>query len=130
MPGIRPLIPISARVRLIVGPCELDTPVPHIATDDIGQIAAWSFAHPDQSVGEAWEIVGEIITFPAIARSLSKRLGRPFVFVETPSLDDVGPFFTALIQRDYEWDPRVWESKFGFPMTTFEEFLNTTDLNL
>ena len=26
-----------------------DTPIPHIATDDVGRIAAWSFDHPDES---------------------------------------------------------------------------------
>jgi uncharacterized protein YbjT (DUF2867 family) len=107
-----------------------DTPIPHIATDDIGRVAAWSFAHPDQSVGRAWELVGEVTTFPAIAQSLSKRSGRPFVFVDTPQAEDGIPFFASLVRREYTWDPRLWESKFGFRMTTFEEFTNRLAVTL
>ena len=114
--------------RIDEWPLKADTPLPHIATDDIGRNVAWSFAHPDQSIGQTWEIVGGIITFPVITQSLSKRLGRPFVFVEPPMVED-NSFFSAFIRRDYQFDPLMWVTKFEFQMATFQEFLNKAELH-
>lgn len=110
----------SGRIQWSVKP---DTPIPHIATDDIGRVAAWSFDHPDRSAGQIWELVGEVTTFPAIAQSLSRRRGRPIVFAETPPAPNDFPPNPGLVRRDYVWDASTWESRFGFQMTTFEQYL-------
>ena len=100
-----------------------DTPIPHIATDDIGRIAAWSFDHPHESIGQAWEIVGEVTTYPSICRTLSEHYHRQIVFKEIPESEDGFLFHRALVRTVYTWDAGQWERKFGLKMTTFEEFL-------
>ncbi len=100
-----------------------DTPIPHIATDDIGRVAAWAFEHPRESIGGAWEIVGEVTTYPAIAHALSEHFGRPVVFAEVSAAEDDFPANPALIRRIYTWDVGEWEVKFGFKMTIFEELV-------
>lgn len=118
------------RTGRIEWPFKSDTPIPHIATDDIGRVTAWSFAHPDRSIDQDWELVGEVTTFPTIAQTLSKRVGRPVVFAESPLAEAGIPFFKSLIEREYRWDPSLWEAKFDFQMTTFEGFMNRLSIEL
>ncbi len=101
--------------------------MPHIATDDIGSIAAWSFNHLDQSIGRIWEIVGQITTFSYIAESFSKIFARPFIFAAPPPAEDIR-FFAAVLQS-YRLDPSWREVKFGFKMTSFQEFLTGLDFS-
>ena len=61
-------------------PVAPETAIPHIEVDDVGRAAAWAFAHPEESVGSAWELAGELTTYPAIVRALSKRWDRPFTY--------------------------------------------------
>jgi uncharacterized protein YbjT (DUF2867 family) len=107
-----------------------NTPIPHIATDDIGRAAAWSFDHPDQSVGQAWELVGEVTTFPAIAKTLTRKWGRPIVFSEVLNAKDDFPVNPAFVRRDYTWGVGQWKAKFGFRMTTFDEFVDRLAITL
>jgi uncharacterized protein YbjT (DUF2867 family) len=102
-----------------------DTPIPAIATDNIGRIAAWTFDHPNESIGQAWEIVGEVTTYPSICHALSEHYHRPIIFKEVSQTEDDFPFHRALLQSVYAYDAGQWERKFGFKMTTFEEFLTT-----
>lgn len=110
----------AGRIELPVPP---DTPIPHMDPDDIGKVAAWSFAHPELSVGEGWELVGEVTTFPEIARIVSKRWGRPIEFSQVPVTDRDFPLWAPLARREYSWSVRPWEEKFGFRMTSFEEYV-------
>jgi uncharacterized protein YbjT (DUF2867 family) len=103
-----------------------DTPLPQIATDDIGRVAAWALQHPDKSIGQAWEIVGEVTTMPAIARTLSEHFHRSILFKEVSGAEDDFPPNRALVRREFTWDVGQWESKFAFRMTTFEEFVKRT----
>jgi uncharacterized protein YbjT (DUF2867 family) len=111
----------SGRMEL---PLKPDTPVPHIDPSDVGRAAVWSFEHPELSIGEAWDLVGEVTTIPAIARTLSMRWGRTFAFSEVPAAPGDFPMFAPMVRRDYTWDAHEWEAKFGFRMTTFEEFVS------
>jgi uncharacterized protein YbjT (DUF2867 family) len=110
----------SGRIEMSL---KADTPLPQIATDDIGRIAAWAFNHPDESIGQAWEIVGEVTTLPAIARTLSEHFHRPIVFSEVSETEDNFPPNRALVQHEYTWEVGRWEVKFGFKMTTLDEFV-------
>lgn len=116
--------PESGQMGFPSGGMKADTPLPHIATYDIGRAAAWAFEHFDRSVGQAWELVGELTTYPAIAKTLSKMWGRPLTFAEVPPTKDDFPVNPSLVRREYEWDVGQWETKFGFRMTTFEEFIS------
>lgn len=119
-------------MELPVGP---DTAIPHIEVDDVGRVAAWAFSHPEQSVGEAWELAGEVTTYPEIVRTLSRRWSRPFAYREVPPGEEnlslppplakgFAEVFAVLERHAHRWDARVWESKFGFRMTSFEEYLH------
>ena len=115
--------------RIDSWPIKADTLIPNIATDDIGKIVAWSFANPDKSIGQTWEIVGQMLTLPEIAQAFSKRSGRSFVFIEPQEESEI-PFFVAVNHQEYDFDPIFWTEKFGFEMTTFEGFLASADLVL
>lgn len=98
-----------------------DTPVPHIATDDIGRVVAWAFDHPEESIGRTWELVGEVTTYPAIGRTLSRLWNRPMRFEERPEAEgDVLDDF--LRHGGFSLDVSALEREFGFRMTTFDEF--------
>jgi uncharacterized protein YbjT (DUF2867 family) len=110
----------TRRIEWAVKP---DTIIPHVATDDIGRVAAWSFDHPSESIGQAWELAGELSSFPEIAQGLSRRFGRTIEFVELPADRDSFPLNPALVRGDYSWDVGALERLFSFPMTSFEEYL-------
>ncbi|MFZ1023291.1 MAG: NmrA family NAD(P)-binding protein [Thermoplasmata archaeon] len=106
-------------------PVKQNTPIPLIATDDVGRVATWSFDHPDRSIDQTWEVVGEVTTPREFTQTLSKKMGRTIVFVEkTPDKQSLfSDYFLAFADRLYTWDVRQWESKFGFRMITFEDFV-------
>ena len=107
----------SGLIRQAVPP---DTPVPHIATDDVGRAVAWAFDHPEKSIGQTWELVGEVTTYPAIGRTLSKLWNRPVQFEELPEAE--GEVLDGLLRRkEVSLDVSGWERTFGFRMTTFQE---------
>jgi uncharacterized protein YbjT (DUF2867 family) len=116
--------PETGQMGFPSGGMKADTPLPHIATDDLGRVAAWAFDHPDQSAGQIWEVVGEVTTYPAIARTLSRMWGKPVIFSEVPPTEDDFLLNPALVRREYVWDVDQWERKFGFRMITFDEFVD------
>ena len=112
-------------------PLKPDTPMPHIATDDIGRIVLWAFQHPGQSVGETWELSGEVTTLPAMAESVAETLGFPLVYSELSDdqarkdgWDDASlGLFRWLDRIQYHPNVATLEDKFGFRMTSFREHL-------
>jgi uncharacterized protein YbjT (DUF2867 family) len=53
------------------------TPLQLIAVEDIGEIAAEAFTHPERYLGQAIEIAGDSLTLPEIQQAFQKRTGRP-----------------------------------------------------
>ncbi len=55
-----------------------------IAVDDIGWFAAQAFADRDAHLGQAVELAGDELTFPAVAKTLSDVSGQSVQYVEQP----------------------------------------------
>jgi uncharacterized protein YbjT (DUF2867 family) len=112
-------------------PLKPDTPMPHIASDDIGRIVLWAFEHPETSVGETWELSGEVTTLPGMAKIVADTLGFPLAYSELS--DDQARkdgwdeaslgLFRWLDRIQYYPDVAVLEDRFGFRMTSFRELL-------
>ncbi|MGI8741141.1 MAG: NmrA/HSCARG family protein [Bryobacteraceae bacterium] len=73
-----------AKGRLIT-PAAVDVRQPLIAVDDIGAFAAKAFAAPDQYIGRAIPLVGDVASVREQAAVLSRVLGRPIKPGQLPS---------------------------------------------
>ena len=109
----------SGVIRQTVKP---DTPIPHVATDDICREAARVFEHPEKSICRIWELVGELTTYPAIGQTLSKLWNRPMRFEELPESEADAPD-RIVAGGAYTADVSSLEQEFGFRLTTFEEYV-------
>ncbi len=110
----------SGVIRQAVKP---DTLIPHVATDDVGRVAAWAFEHPEKSIGRVWELVGELMTYPAIGQTLLNLCNRPMRFEELPE-SEADALDRIVAVGACTGEVRSLEQEFGFRMTTLEEYVD------
>lgn len=80
---------------------QADVPIGLIASEDIGAMAAYVFAHPAELLGKTIEIASDILTPVEIANTLSRVLGRtiPFIHIPIEEMRRLNP----IIARAYEY---------------------------
>jgi len=74
-----------------------DTPVQHIAVEDIGVFAALAFGRPAEFAGKALEIAGDTVTMAQAAAAIGAATGRRLVYAPfPPEVVDANPVSAAL----------------------------------
>ncbi|MBD2070099.1 NmrA family NAD(P)-binding protein [Leptolyngbya sp. FACHB-671] len=106
-------------------------PLHLITTKDMGRVAAYVMKHPEQYIGKAIELAGDVLTPRQMADAFAKAQGKPVVYKEVP------PWIFLLLFRKSLFDLIQWYRNHGyqadvphlrdqeFPglLTTFQEFL-------
>jgi uncharacterized protein YbjT (DUF2867 family) len=106
-------------------------PLHLITTKDMGRVAAYVMQHPEQYIGKAIELAGDVLTPLQMADVFAQVQGKPVVYKEVP------PWIFLLLFRKSLFDLIQWYRNHGyqadvphlrnqeFPglLTTFQEFL-------
>lgn len=75
----------------------------YIAVDDIGVFAALVFEHPEQYIGQAFEIAGDALTEAEIAETLTRVTGRPVQVVNPPKSEAEAFALSEDLQAMWRW---------------------------
>ncbi len=105
-------------------------PLQMVDIDDVGRIAAATFADPDSFVGERIELAGDELTLAETAETISAVSGLDVAPYHVPiedAYDDFGEEFTVMCEWfnevGYSADIDALERRFGFELMTLEGYL-------
>jgi uncharacterized protein YbjT (DUF2867 family) len=112
-------------------PLEEGVSLQMIDTDDLGRAAAVAFEHPEEFVGDRYELAGDELTLAETADLLSEVTGVDVDAVHVPTEDaveDFGEEFTVMCEWfnevGYKADVETLEETFGFEFTDLETYLH------
>jgi uncharacterized protein YbjT (DUF2867 family) len=116
-------------------PMKPTTKIPMVAVQDIGEIAARAFEHPDRRIGTGVELAGDEKTYPEMVASLSQRLGVPGRFVEMSDKDalqnvgeDMLRMYRGFDRGGFGIDVPALEREWDLHMTRFDDLLKQAKL--
>ena len=105
-------------------------PLQMVDVDDVGRVAAATFADPDSFVGERIELAGDELTLAETAETISAVSGldvEPYHVPVEDAYEDFGEEFTVMCEWfnevGYSADIDALERRVGFELTRFEDYL-------
>ena len=105
-----------------------------IAVRDIGSFVAAAFNRPNEFKGQAIDIAGDNPSMSEVASEFTRRIGRPITYVQMPR-DQVEERMPAQLVALMDWvekdgygvDIPKLKDRWGVPLTTFGEWLDSTE---
>ena len=105
-----------------------------IAVRDIGAFVAAAFDRPKEFQGEGVNIAGDNPTMEEAVAAISRRVGKPVEYVQMAREEVEARIPAGLValmdwveREGYGVDIPALRERWGVPLTSFEEWLNTTD---
>ena len=89
----------------VMAPMKPETSLQMIAVDDVGKYGLWAFEKHEMLNGRAFDIAGDSLTMPEVARILSTMSGRKIGYMRIP-IEEVRKFSVEAAAM-YEWFDRV-----------------------
>jgi len=112
-------------------PLEEGVSLQMVDSDDVGRAAAVAFEHPDEFVGERYELAGDERTLGETAAVLSEITGTEVSAYHVPieeAYDSFGEEFTVMCEWfnevGYSAEIEALSETFGFEFTTLPEYLH------
>ena len=105
-----------------------------VAVTDIGEFGAAALIRPKDFLGQGIELTGEELTMEEVAQQLSLHLNRPVHFTPLPDDQveammgyDMAAMFRWFNEVGYSGNIQDLRTRFGIPLTSFIEYLQTVD---
>ncbi|MDX1617020.1 MAG: NmrA family NAD(P)-binding protein, partial [Candidatus Promineifilaceae bacterium] len=83
-----------------------------VAVDDIGAFVALVFSHPDEYIGQGFELAGDELTMPQAASIFSQITGHPVDFAEQP-LEQLASFSPEMAEMMQEFNLKPNQADIG-----------------
>ncbi|UCE64306.1 MAG: NmrA/HSCARG family protein [Nitrospirota bacterium] len=103
-----------------------------VAVKDIGEFGAAALVRPKEFIGQGIELAGDELTMGEVAANFSSILQRPVHFTSLPDDQaeaamgsDMAAMFRWFNEVGYCADIQELETRFGIPLTSFGEYLET-----
>lgn len=133
MENFSTFFPPSAEGKLVM-PLRLDTKLQMIAVDDIATFAVEAFLRPNDFMGKAIEIAGDVLTMPEVAAQLSRTMKRTITF-ESMSIEQAEPVMGKDFATMFKWfndvgyaaDVQALQQQYGVSLTTFADLISSAD---
>ena len=133
MENFKTYFPPTLEGKLIV-PIDPDVKLEMIAVKDIGEFGASAFLRPEDFLGHTIHLVGDALTMPEVAASLSRTKGRKITFEQMPYETAEAKFGPALALM-FQWinetksssDFQSLKQKYGINLSSFEEAIAEAD---
>jgi uncharacterized protein YbjT (DUF2867 family) len=113
-------------------PLPIDRKLAMVSVENIGELGAQAFLHPDKYIGAEIELAGDNLTIPNALDQISKATDKTFHYQPLPHEgadkiygEDFAIMFKWFDEVGYNPDFAALKSKYGIRLITFSEYLKT-----